>query len=77
MADQQYKAEHNFYRVDKHPKNSVDALGRRKVVWRCDDCDTEILLPDVMDRGEVNRGMANRMLCIKPEPGRRRGPLVN
>lgn len=72
MAQENYKGEHNFYLVHNHRRAKPGY-----VVWRCNDCDTEILLPIGLSQADVNRAMANRMLCIKPEPGRKRGPLLN
>lgn len=72
------KREHNFYRVAKHPRNEPPTqFNSGRVVWRCNDCDTEILLPDVMSQAEVNREMANKMLCIIPEPGKKSNPLYS
>lgn len=72
------KREHNFYRVAKHPRNEPPTqISAGRVVWRCDDCDTEILLPDVMNQVEVNREMANKMLCIVPESKPKNGRLIN
>lgn len=67
------KREHNFYLVHNHLKAKPGY-----VVWRCDDCDTEILLPNVLGQADVNRQMANRMLCIVPETRvKSKSPLLN
>jgi hypothetical protein len=67
------KREHNFRVVHNHPKATPG-----KLVWRCDDCDTEILLPFGLDQAGVNREMANKMLCIIPEPGqKKKSPFLN
>ncbi len=52
--------EHNFVAV-KHERTLPGFQ-----MWRCNDCETEVMFPTVCDQRYVNRRMANKLACLEP-----------
>lgn len=60
-------SDHNFREVTDKIKLKLRHVPPTKKLWRCDQCDTEVIFPMSLDIRAVNRLMANRMLCVSVE----------
>ncbi len=57
------KLGHNFKLAPFHPKAT-----RETNIWRCDDCDSEVIFSKMLNQREVNQIMAKRMPCLQEPP---------
>lgn len=57
------KLGHNFKLAMFHPRATPGTN-----VWRCDDCDTEVIFGKMLTQREVNQIMAKKMPCLLEKP---------